>query len=324
MGRGKYIANRLEPLIQTDFESSAYLNNKTYLDIYNRMKEICLNLYVYRNLPDTVDERYLELMLFEYGFSFFFKEDVADIYLSLSGTLDRGFDVYGNYTNYTAISAKGDYRQRLDSSNSVIIYNNFTRIPTRQQIELFAWRAWNALRTADTNLSQQKTTKLLKVPEQRRLTWKNLLMKIQGNQVYALVSDDIDVENCVVDLNVPYIADKAIMVYNTVWNDFLTFIGVVNHNTDKKEREVQIEVMGHMGATEMERNTMLRSRRIGFDKVNKIFGLDIEVDFNSNLSTFLQDNKILLEDEDVSFYNNSAEDSRKLQQPEPIGEEADN
>ena len=125
----------------------------------------------------------------------------------------------------------------------------------------------------------------------------------------------MDIESCVVDFTVPYVADKAMNAYNAIWNEYLTFLGIVNHNSDKKEREVQIEVMGHMGQTEMSRTTMLRSRQIGFDKVNKMFGLDVKVRFNSDLANFFMENKIDYEwgDEDVSVHNNGEEDSGRTQ-----------
>lgn len=302
----------LSRLPTSSFESSAFLNDKTFTDIYNRMQELALNLFVYDNLPDTCDVRYLELMLYEIGYCYFFREDISEIYLTLAGTMTGGkYDVYGNYTDYTAISFNGNYRVNLNAENSVIIYNNFTRIPTKDQVMLFAWRAWNALRTADTNLAQQKTTKLLKVPQARRLTFANILMKIKGNEIYALVDDSIDVEQAVIDFNVPFIADKAMNAYNAVWNEYLTFLGVVNHNSDKKEREVQIEVMGHMGQTEMCRTTMLRSREIGVDRINKMFGLNINVRFNSDLANFFMDNKIDYEwgEENIDIHDYNQTDS---------------
>ena len=40
---------------------SALLNNRTYLQYYNRLLELAINMYEWKNLPDTVDERFLEL-----------------------------------------------------------------------------------------------------------------------------------------------------------------------------------------------------------------------------------------------------------------------
>lgn len=308
--RGK--TNVFLPVKHTNFESSAFVNDATYIQIYNRMKELCLNLFNYENLPVGCEERYLEQMLYECGFCFFFLDDALERYCNLGGTLNGVYDIYGNPTDYMAISFNGNYRVNLNSENSVIIWNNYTRTPTRQYIEMFAWRAYSCLRTADVNLSQQKTCKMLKVPEKRRLTVENLLMKVQGNEIYALMADDMDIESMVMDLTVPYIADKAMMQYNNVWNDFLTFIGVVNHNTDKRERENVIEVMGHMGSTEMERNTMMKSRKIAVEKINDMFGLDVEVEFNSNLADFVNSNRIETGLENVNLYNDNSKNSGEL------------
>lgn len=281
------MGRRRKRVMDTSFNSSAYLNDRTYLQIFLRMKEIALNCFIYRNMPDTVSVRYLEMQLFSNAFCFFFKDDVVEQYLGLGGMFRNGYDVYGNWINYTAISFDGKYKCNLNSADSVIIYNNFTRTPTQDYVQLFAWRAWNILRTADTNISQQKHLKLLKVPEQRRLTTENIIMKLAGNEIYAIAADDLDIDDMTLDFGVPFISDKLWMQYMNIWNDYLTFLGIISHNTDKRERESTIEVIGHMGDTEMERNAFYRSRKEGFEKVNKMFGLDIQVEFNSDIKNFV-------------------------------------
>lgn len=311
----RYDRNIMSPkdINLSPFETSGYLNDRTYINIYNEMKELALNLYEYENMPESVDIRYMELMLYLAGYCFFFREDVTQEYYTLGGTFSYGYDVYGNWANYTAISFNGTYSCDLNCTNSVIIYNNYTRIPTDNQVKLFAFRAWNILRTIDVNVSQQKTSKMLKVPEQRRLTLQNLLMKVQGNQIYALVADDlIGEEITTLDLTVPYIADKLLLAYNSVWNEYYNFLGIVNHASQKRERETSIEVAGHLGSTEMQRNTMYRSRKEAFDKINRMYGLDIKVRFNSDLKNFFDNNMINLwegDGEDVNIHDINTDDS---------------
>ena len=48
--------------------ASAELNNKTYIDYYDRLMELALNVFEWENLPPTVDERFLELTLYEMGY----------------------------------------------------------------------------------------------------------------------------------------------------------------------------------------------------------------------------------------------------------------
>ena len=47
-------------------------NNRTYLQYYNRLKELAISAFDWKNLPDTVDERFLELALFNDGMAMAF------------------------------------------------------------------------------------------------------------------------------------------------------------------------------------------------------------------------------------------------------------
>lgn len=68
-----------------------------------------------------------------------------------------------------------------------------------------------------------------------------------------------------------------------IWNEALTYLGIENTNTDKKERMVSPEVMGNMGDVEAQRFTRLNSRKQFCKEVNEMFGLDIDVDFRSGM-----------------------------------------
>ena len=88
-------------------------------------------------------------------------------------------------------------------------------------------------------------------------------------------------------MSAPYTADKMDIHKNMVWNEFLTWCGIENSNQDKKERLVANEVGSNYGNVEISRNTCLQSRLKAVEKINKKFGLDIKVSFNSELITLL-------------------------------------
>ena len=44
------------------------LNNDTFIDYMTRLEEIAINMFEWSGLPDTVDERFIELTLCEYGY----------------------------------------------------------------------------------------------------------------------------------------------------------------------------------------------------------------------------------------------------------------
>ena len=45
------------------FCESAYMNNRTYLQYYNRLTELAISMFEWQNLPETIDQRFLEMCL---------------------------------------------------------------------------------------------------------------------------------------------------------------------------------------------------------------------------------------------------------------------
>ena len=64
-----------------EFWESAELNKASYIQYYDRLTELSISMFEWRNLPDSVDPRFLELTLFANGYAVFFKEE--DDYLAL-------------------------------------------------------------------------------------------------------------------------------------------------------------------------------------------------------------------------------------------------
>lgn len=58
------------------FCDSATVNNLTYMQYLNRLTELAISMFEWKNLPASVDARYLELHLFETGCMVYFNDDV--------------------------------------------------------------------------------------------------------------------------------------------------------------------------------------------------------------------------------------------------------
>ena len=76
-----------------EFWESATRNDAAYMQYYNRLTELAISMFEWKNLPDTVDPRYLELVLFSSGQAVFFKDEVLG-YLGLRCLIGGGFNVY--------------------------------------------------------------------------------------------------------------------------------------------------------------------------------------------------------------------------------------
>lgn len=58
-----------------NFWDSAMMNNATYIQYYNRLTELAISMFEWINLPDEIDPRFLELLLFARGKAIFFKDE---------------------------------------------------------------------------------------------------------------------------------------------------------------------------------------------------------------------------------------------------------
>lgn len=123
------------------------LNNQTFLDYFNRLQEIAINMFEWSNLPDTVDERFLELTLCECGYAVYFNdEEIGD--LALTCMIGGKLDVY-RYPICRRAYATNNYNKDLDNKNSVLIYNNYLHTPSMMTITLYARRLYEIERTID-------------------------------------------------------------------------------------------------------------------------------------------------------------------------------
>lgn len=267
MGRGK----------KAKWES-ALLNNRTYLQYYNRLLELAINMYEWKNLPDTVDERFLELTLFSDGMAVYFRDEILGD-LCLQTMIGGNLDVYRIPMERTAYAANG-YQVRLDPTNSVIIFNNYTHTNSMLDIEMYAHRLYNIERTIDVNVNAQKTPVMVIGSEAQRLTLKNLMMQYDGNEPFIYGDDKLNVNALnVLRLDAPYVADKLNTLKRQIWNEALTYLGIENSNTEKKERLVTDEITSNLGGVEAQRFCRLNARRKAADQINAMFGTNITVDF---------------------------------------------
>lgn len=263
---------------------SAYLNNSTYLDYYYRLKNLALNVFKWENLPDTVDERFLELTLFEKGYLLYFNdEDIGDI--ALTCTIGGELNIYNIPKRRTAYSTSG-YRRNMNEDNSVLIFNNFLHMPTESTIRLFALRLYEIERAIDVNIKGQKTPILILCDEQQRLTMQNLYMQYDGNEPFIFGDKNLGVTGVSsLKTDAPFVSDKLLVLKHQILNEALTFCGIENSNADKRERLVADEVGSNYGQVEAQRNVMLNARRQACEQINAMFGTDIWVNFRSNLDT---------------------------------------
>lgn len=273
------------------FDNSAVLNNLTYKQYLDRLTELAISMFEWKNLPSSVDPRYLELHLFETGCMVYFDDDVLGN-LCLDCISSGRLGVYGDPVLRRAYSGYNNYQKMLKESNSVIIWNNYLHTNSILDIKMFAKRLYNLDRIIDINANAQKTPVLVQGTEKQRLTLLNLYKEFEGNAPFIFGDKNLDLNALkVLQTGAPYVCDKLYQLKTQIWNEALTYLGISNINIQKKERLITDEVTRNQGGTIASRYSRLESRREAVKKINDMFGTNIEVNYREDFQQ-VDDNTI--------------------------------
>ena len=273
---------------KTLFGESATVNNLTYMQYLNRLTELSVSMFEWKNLPPTVDARYLELHLFETGSMVYFNDEVIGN-LCLDCLPSGRLDVYGNPVLRRAYSGYNNYQKFLKESNSVIIWNNYLHTNSVLEVKMFAKRLYNLDRIIDVNANAQKTPVLIQGTEQQRLTLKNLYKEFDGNSPFIFGDKNLDLNSLkCLQTGAPYVCDKLYNLKQMYWNEALTYLGINNTGAQKRERMLTIESSQAQGGTISSRYSRLQSRREAVEKINAMFGTNIEVNYREDFMSIYE------------------------------------
>ena len=267
---------------KSNFEESLSMNNYTYMQYAYRLMELSISMFEWKNLPEGIDERFLEMVLFTDGHAVFFKDDELGDYLALQCLINGKLNVYRIPIKRRAFAVNG-YQKQLTDKDSVIIFNNMLHTNSWLDVKMFAKRLYNLDRIIDVNANAQKTPILIKGNEQQRLTLNNLYKEYDGNAPVIFADKSLDMNALqVLSTQAPYVADKIYQLKTQIWNEALTYLGISNVSFQKRERMVSDEVTRSQGGTVASRYSRLNARRQACEQINKMFGLNIECNFRED------------------------------------------
>lgn len=265
-----------------NFWTSLFKNDDTFIFYYNRLKELAISMFEWKNLPDTIDERFLELLLFDYGSAIFFRDDVIGE-LTLQYTNRGLLDLYRIPILRRAFGING-YSKELNNKDSVIIYNNMLRTNTVKACTFYARKLWNIDMALNINIHAQKTPLVILCDENQKLTLENVYKQYCGNEPVIFGSKDLDIRNIqVLNTQAPFIAQQLSDLKNSTFTEALAYLGIINSSYFKKERMLKDEIASNQGGTYASRNSRLVMRKKACEEINKMFGTNIEVDYRMEI-----------------------------------------
>lgn len=264
-----------------------------YGDAYGHFFFTLVNIALMRfrwvNLPDTVDARFLEMGLLNTGCMAFFKDDVGDLralYMTYSN-----MDLTNNPIRFTVYSY--NYSTERTIWDAVPCWCNWIRVPDILIVYYYTQLLAELRQTVVVNSKAQKTPVLMVCDNKERLTLENLYQKYEGgapviygskDQLKNMLSrNDGDFGLKVLKTDAPFIADKIRVIEMDYWLECMTALGVDSTNRTKNDRFINSEIVSDKGQLEAMRKSGLVPRQECAEKVNRMFGTDIRVEYNTDV-----------------------------------------
>lgn len=257
-----------------------------------RLTSIAISVFKWEGLPKGINQAAMEWWLYRYGkVLFVHDEGIANDpmqrspegYAVMKVAMGSEMDIYNLPEVRWGYTVSPDHANaRFTAEDSVVIFDNVLGYPMDAGMRMYAEQLANIDMAMYVNTWQQKTPRIVKCNEKQRLSMKNLFQQVDGFEVAIWADKDLDLSGVeVLDTVAPYVGDKLESLKHQVWNDALTFAGVENTNTDKKERLISDEVSSNMGDVEASRFTRLNMRLQAAEWIYDTFGVQVEPMFRS-------------------------------------------
>lgn len=286
-------------------------NRLAFFEFYfNYFYNIVVNYFTWEGLPNDIDELFIEKKLIENGHAAFFHDDIIGFVVQ-GGTRGERLNHYDQPLVYQPVNAssmnyfkqmeiaysENDFRviKELHKGNPdkikkpcIVIPNNNFYEPYIGYLELFCEKLADIELTIQLNRNAQITPYFIFVDNNSVLSMKNIFNKIANFEpvVYLNKQKDQDGQDSFKQLSdyiqvfrtdAPFLLDKLHDEKLRVMNQLLTFIGINNNPSDKKERLVVSEAISNNGVISANIEVGWKSRRKAVDLINKCYGLEISV-----------------------------------------------
>lgn len=295
--------SRKKRKILTPFEKAAVMNNETVNDYLMRFRKIATSIFEWKNLPSSMDARYIEQCLYFTGTAALLHTEEYG-FINTKAACDGDLTIYGlpsaiNCYSYGFNEIRNVYNGLIEgisedkNSEAILVMNNWDRYPTVATINLFAERLAEADRTCDVNIKAQKTPLIVLIDKAQELSMKNAYAQIDGNTpVIFGDNNQLDLKK-IQSLNTasPYVVDKVMEYKKEIWNEFLAFLGV-NNLSEKKERLIADETNSNNELINLNLQSYLAPRKKACEQFNEKFGLTgenaIDVKVRSDLENIIK------------------------------------
>lgn len=263
-----------------------FMWNVTFANYMEHLYLLAVSRFTYKNLPPTVSRRMIEKSLIERGHVLFFDNEIMG-YLALPSTAASKVNIYDVPKKRIVNTASG-FHATLTEQNSVLIYNDDTRTPFIDTVAFYANKLTRLEMAKDANIAQLMRPKIIRTNQDNENSIRQMLNKAELGEPYILYEDEDNLlsgsdKTEVLNLTSPIIIPDIDRAKFTVLGEYLSRLGYNNINIYKSEHLTVDEGNANNENIMAFRESALESRRDGLEQVNRMFGLNIEVEFSPNV-----------------------------------------
>ena len=260
----------------------------------NHLKAVAISRFSWQNLPDEIDEFFMEKIIVENGCGIFTFDEVVEEYLALRLGGNYGFNVYNIPFYRECFAANGCYYTK-SAKDSIVIFNNVLRQSDMGVIYAAAERIANMQRTMDVNIGVQKTPFAVVADEDTALTVNNMYLQIIDNKLEVNIIKKKKESKLkellesikVLNFNAPFIADKVREEKEAEWNRALCLLGIPVIQRNKKERYINSELSGELAEAKAFLLSAMKPRIKACKQINKMFGLNVSVELDPEIEKYI-------------------------------------
>lgn len=281
----------------------------------------CLSRFTWEGLPNGIDPRFIEATIFNNGYSVFYFDTLFEMYMAMPAAISGPLDIQDNPTGYR-ITRNGVYSREVNASDSVCIWGNQVREPEIDLVISYAARLAQIDRTIEIDLLNERNPMIVACSQDQRLTIQNLISKIYDGEPVVWGTENISMDNLANMMGVFPLNQNAgtgavssikhMESKSKIWGEALTMLGIMNVNSEKRERMVVEEAAANSGQVLASRESFMKPRQLACEQINEKFRLEVScswaVDDNAspNLNDYLSMENIGTYGEENGSSNNNA------------------
>ena len=287
MNNNDYVQNEIYDRQALGFSRSPNVTRKNVLvRLYRRvLSEMCMNRFKWNGMPETVDVRFLEYILLNEALCVFYYDEEFNRYMALRASGSGRANMYNNPTEFR-VYGNAMLNKTLSPRACVPIWANYLRAPDWDIISIYSQRLAEADRTIEINMLNSRHPFVFAVDANERLSMQNAFRQIEEGMPVIWGTENLSLsalQDKVSVFNIEGDKDNLVnfmTVKTRIWNEALTLLGIMNVNSEKRERMVVEEASGASGQVMAMRAIALNARQYAADQINEMFKLNVSVTWN--------------------------------------------